>query len=127
MSLFHLRHSRTVNGRKPEVGFFSPFCHVATCSSISIFLLILLIGACYPHMAGRPRLVAMMWGCSESATIAETYDAQLEQAVTDAVRQAMRESEQRNPFQPIRRGQHARTTACLKVNFKVRPGARKAS
>lgn len=121
MSLFNLPHLRSSANLKAESsGLLSPTFHVATCTIATILILLLLVGASWPHIAGRSRLYAMVLGCSEPETIAENYDTELEIAVTNAVRRSMRVLEQRQPFQPIRRGQHARTTACLKANFKVR-------
>lgn len=121
LAILNIAPLRSSGNLKPEAsGIFSATNRVAICTILAVTVSLLLIGACWPHMAGRPRIYAMLFGCSEPESFAEGYDTELEIAVTNAVRRSMRDLEQRHPFQPIRRGQHARTTACLQANFAVR-------
>ena len=75
--------------------------------------------ALYPHIAGRPSWYSSVYTCSENASISDHFDPSLEKAVTKAVKDYLEDLSQRHPFQPMRRGQHARSIACLKANFKV--------
>lgn len=127
LAILNIAPLRSSGNLKPEAhGIFSPTTRVAICTVLTVTITLLLIGACWPHMAGRPRIYAMLFGCSEPEAFAERYDTELEIAVTNAVRRSMRDLEQRHPFQPIRRGQHARTTACLQANFAVRSFVRRS-
>jgi hypothetical protein len=83
-----------------------------------ITLTLVLMGF-YPHMAGRPAWYSSVYTCSENETISESYNPLLEHAVTQAVKDYMSHLSQVHPYQTMKRGQHARSIACLRANFKV--------
>lgn len=95
-------------------------CNTILISSI-ILLIVSFILMIYPHIGGRPSWYSYFSPCAEtSLEIQESFDAELEARIVQDVRRLMSDFAQRDPRQPMKRGQHAKTLACLRGSFKVR-------